>query len=76
LDQATSKKKAVAIVTANSATMTTVDPRRTADDVSWPAWQTTVKIDDACRQIDSDSRTIAALGLAHREFSGAVADLE
>ena len=76
LEEATTTKKAIAVITDISASMTTVDPPGSADDARWASTQPAAAGDPAHRQVESADRAIAALGLTHRELAGAVADLE
>ena len=77
LEESTSTKKAVAILADVSASMTTVDPAGTADDLRWAACQSDLLAENPLGgQVAAADRAIAALGVAHRELSGAVTDLD
>ncbi len=77
LEESTSTRKAVVVLTDVSASMTTVDPIGSADDFRWAAFQSGLGQRNALSgPIASADRAIAALGVAHHELSGAVDDLE
>lgn len=77
IEESTSTKKAVAIVTDISASMTTVDPPGTADELRWAiSNQDNVGDEIIRRRIAAADRAVAALGLAQRELNGAISDLE
>ncbi|MCG8650568.1 MAG: hypothetical protein MI861_12100 [Pirellulales bacterium] len=74
LEESTSTPKAVAILTDVSASMSTVDPVGTSDELRWAASQH-AQAALASRTAAAD-RAIAALGVAYRELNEAVEDLE
>ncbi|TWU01652.1 hypothetical protein [Neorhodopirellula pilleata] len=83
LEKSTTTRKAVVLVTDASASMTTVDPAGTADDGRWASFASgeqqpseqqpsEQQPSDERQPIELADRSIAALGIAHRELSGAV----
>ncbi|GAA4455488.1 hypothetical protein [Novipirellula rosea] len=77
LEESTSTKKAVVILSDVSASMATVDPAGTADDLRWALSGHGGHTDSSLIEpIALADRTIAALGVAHHELSAAISDLE
>ncbi|WP_442505332.1 hypothetical protein SH528x_004117 [Novipirellula sp. SH528] len=77
LEESTSTKKAVVILSDVSASMATVDPVGTADDLRWAISDDTEHSDSSLIEaVALADRTIAALGIAHRELSAAISELE
>ncbi len=77
LEESTSTKKAVVILSDVSASMATVDPAGTADDLRWALSGHGGHTDSSLIEpIALADRTIAALGVAHHELSAAISNLE
>ncbi|MEZ6088350.1 MAG: hypothetical protein R3C05_10060 [Pirellulaceae bacterium] len=73
VEQSTTTRKAVMLLTDASASMTTVDPAGTADDLRWASFATVEpKLGEDQQPIELADRAIAALGIAHRELADAV----
>lgn len=73
VEKSTTTRKAIVLLTDASASMTTVDPAGTADDLRWAVLSSGAGGQSRDRQsIEFADRAIAALGIAHRELSGAV----
>lgn len=77
VEQSSTTRKAVVIVSDTSASMLTIDPAGTADDLRWAAYSSDTLHDDPFQQpIALTDRSIAALGIAKRELAGAIDNLQ
>lgn len=73
VEKSTTTRKAVVLLTDASASTTTVDPAGTADDLRWASISSSPEDQNRDRQsIELADRGSAALGIAHRELTGAV----
>ncbi|KAA5538991.1 hypothetical protein FYK55_25675 [Roseiconus nitratireducens] len=77
LEESTTTRKAVVMVADASASMTIVDPQGSADDRRWFTVENEEQSNAAIgRAIALTDRAIAAMGIAHRELSDSIAELQ
>lgn len=73
VEKSTTTRKAIVLLADASASMTTVDPAGTADDLRWASTASGEEEPSRERRtVESVDRAVVALGIAHRELVGAV----
>lgn len=73
LEESSTTKKAIAVMTDVSASMTTVDPAGSADDVRWAAMQIeSLKENPAVHQIQATDRAKVSLGITQQALVKAI----